>query len=258
MNEKAARLLGLGQAPERYVHLYRAYRGRLTKSNCYSPKSPLPITPTTSHFISSRRNSDERSWSSPRIIRNMFSRMSLTAPKTSPTTSSPTSARLPAPAEPSRHDFGSPDNHEETLSTRKRRFGLDGMVKGETRGTDLQGIAEETPNTSADDIAAKLSSASNAGSISKRRGYRPLSVRVGGAFDHLSSRESKSDNVEPTHKLAGTDEDTSRDMWRVLELSKKVNWTENLDPHIFNANFIATLTSRRGYLQGLHSDRALY
>lgn len=135
----------------------------------------------------------------------------------------------------------------ETLSVRKRRFGFDGIMKGDARSTDLQGIAEETSNSSADDITIKFSSVSHASSISKRRGYRPLSVRIGEAFNPFSSRESKPDSVEPTDKVTESIEGDPQDLWRGLELSKKVNWTENENPHIFNANFVASLTSKRKY-----------
>jgi hypothetical protein len=171
------------------------------------------------------------------------SRMSLTAPKTSPTLAdSPTSPRI---SEASPHDIGSPSSRAETLSIRKKSFTFDGTTKGESRSTGLHGIAEETSSLITDDIAAKLSSGGAAGSISKRRGYRPLSVRIGEAFNPFSARESKSDAVEVTQNPTDLDEDHTRDLQTCLELSKKVNWSENVDPHLFNANFVATLTSKR-------------
>ncbi len=174
----------------------------------------------------------------------MVSRMSLTAPKTSPTlVDSPTSARVSESS--SSHGTEAPSSRGDTTSIRKRRFALDGTSKCEARGTDLHDIEEVTPNPSADTIATKLSSASNTGSISKRRGYRPLSVRIGEAFSPFSARESKSDVVELKSKVIDSIEDDSDELWRGLELSKKVNWSENLDPHIYNANFVATLTSKR-------------
>jgi hypothetical protein len=173
----------------------------------------------------------------------MVSKISLTASKTSPPlVASPTTASI---SEHSSHDIGSPASRTEGLSIRKRRSGFDGIVKGDTRGTDLLGIAEETSNLAVDDTTAKSSSASQSSSISKRRGFRPLSVRIGEAFSPFSSRESKHDSVEPTDRLTKSAEGDPRDLWQGRELSKKVNWTENVDPHIFNANFVASLTSKR-------------
>lgn len=177
------------------------------------------------------------------MIRNMVSRMSLTAAKTSPTLAvSPTSGRAP---EPSFHDIGSPSSRAETLSVKKRRFAFDGITKGETRNRDLHGIAEEPLQSPADDIATKLSTANTAGSISKRRGYRPLSVRIGEAFNPFSPRESKPNLVPLTHSnMMDSIEDASQDLSRSTELSDHVNWSANQNPHLFNANFIATLTSK--------------
>ena len=117
----------------------------------------------------------------------------------------------------------------------------------DVRNTGLQGIAEETSNLSADDITSKLSLASNPSSISKRRGFRPLSVKVGEAFSPFSSRQKRVDHVDQAKQTVSLADAYSQDSRRGLELSEKVNWTENLDPHIFNANFIATLTSKREY-----------
>jgi hypothetical protein len=178
----------------------------------------------------------------------MVSKLSLTTSKTSPPlVDSPTAASMFE----SGHDIGSPASHTEPLSIRKRRFGFDGIMKGDARGTDLQGIAEETSNSSLDDMTIKLSSASQASSISKRRGFRPLSVRIGEAFSPFSSRDGKHNRTEPMDRLTESADGDPQDLWRRLELSKKVNWTENVDPHIFNANFVASLTSKRTHASAL-------
>lgn len=179
----------------------------------------------------------------------MVSKISLTASKTSPPlVASPTAASI---SEQSGHDIGSPASRTEVLSIRKRRSGFDGIVKGDTRGTDLQGIVEETSNLPVDDMTAKSSSASQSSSISKRRGFRPLSVRIGEAFSPFSSKDSKHDGVEPMDRLNESVEGDPQNLWQDLELSKKVNWTENVDPHIFNANFVASLTSKRTHASAL-------
>ncbi|KAF7507224.1 hypothetical protein GJ744_010782 [Endocarpon pusillum] len=220
VNEKAARLLGLGQGQD-------------------GPKSPSPATPTAPQFPASRRDSNERSWSSPRIIRKMVSKISLTAQKTSPTSVlSPTTSSI------SRQDIESPTSHLETLSMRKSRSVVDGKMVGDARGTGLQEIVEETSNSSADDITSKLLLASKSSSISGRRGFRPLSVKIGEAFSPFSSRQSRVDHVDQGKQIVSLAQEYSQDSWQGLELSEKVNWTENLDPHIFNANFVATLTSK--------------
>lgn len=189
-----------------------------------------------------RRNSDERSWPSPRDIKNMVSKMSLTALKTSPT-SVDSSSRTKAHAQ-SEHDIRSPSNRGETSSVWRKRFAKDMISKGEAKSTDLFGIAEETPVLPADVSMTKEPSARKAISISKRRGYRPLSVKVGDAFSPFSSRGSKPDIVEQRQGIDEPIRDDFREPRKGLELAQKVNWSENLDPHIFNANFVATLTSK--------------
>ena len=172
----------------------------------------------------------------------MVSKISLTAQKTSPTlVLSPTRSTV------SRQDIESPTSHLETLSIRKSRSIIDGKMVGNARSTGLQEIVEETSNSSADDITSKLSLASNSSSISKRRGFRPLSVKIGEAFSPFSSRQSRVDHVDQGKQIVSLAEEYSQGSRKGLELSEKVNWTENLDPHIFNANFIATLTSKREY-----------
>jgi hypothetical protein len=166
----------------------------------------------------------------------MVSKISLTASKTSPPlVASPSTASI---SEQSGHDIGIPAHRTEVLSIRKRRSGFDGILKGDTRGIDLQGIAEETSKLPVDDMTIKPSSASQSSSISKRRGFRPLSVRIGEAFSPFSSKEGRHDGVDPRDRLTESVEGN---------LSKKVNWTGNVDPHIIEANFAASLTSKRMY-----------
>ena len=170
--------------------------------------------------------------------------MSLAAQKTSPTlVGSPSSASV---QEQLGHETWSPSHRGETLLVGKKISAVDGITKSEGRGTNLEGISEERAISSADFIATENSSARIAASISKRRGYRPLSVRTGEAFNPFSTRESKPDNLEVTQESSHLGDIDAQDPRKDLELSKKVNWTENLDPNIFNANFIATLTSKRG------------
>jgi hypothetical protein len=176
----------------------------------------------------------------------MVSRMVLTGQKTSPIlVDSPSSVRAYGP---SYYDMQSPSSRGETLSIRKRRFGIDRMAMGETRSTELCGIAEETFTSPADTVMTKISSARKAVSISNRRGYRPLSVKIGEVFNPFSTRESNIDSVELAQGITESARANSREPRKGIELSKKVNWSENLDPHIFNANFVATLTSKRGFI----------
>lgn len=130
---------------------------------------------------------------------------------------------------------------------RKSRSVVDRKMVGDAGSTGLQEIVEETSNSSADDMTSKLLLASNSSSISKRRGFRPLSVKIGEAFSPFSSRQSRVDHVDQGKQIVSLAEEYSQDSWNGLELSEKVNWTENLDPHIFNANFVASLTSKREY-----------
>ena len=172
----------------------------------------------------------------------MVSKMSLTALKTSPTSvDSPSSARAHGPSD---HDIRSPSSRGEALSVWRRRFAKDGISKGEARSTDLCGIAEETPISLADVSMTKVSSAREAASISKRRGYRPLSVKVGEAFNPFSNRDSKPDVVEQRQGMAKPIRADFREPRKGLELSKNVNWSKKFDPHILNANFVATITSK--------------
>lgn len=172
----------------------------------------------------------------------MVSRISLTAQRTSPTLlDSPGSARVSTPLY---HSDVTPCRRAETPPTRKKLGAFDGITKAEMRTTDLHGIAEETPDTSTGATATKLPPANHAESISKRRGFRPLSVRIGEAFSPFSPRGTSSNKVASTPEISDLVQDNSRDPQGRLELSKQVNWSENLDPHIFNANYIATLTSK--------------
>lgn len=173
----------------------------------------------------------------------MVSKMSLTAQKTSPSLmDSPASARV---SESLARDMESPTTRVETLSALKKRPVFDVETKGENRNTNLHKIAEDASTSPANAITTTVSPTRNPRSISRRRGYRPLSVRIGEAFNPFSSRESKSDRFELTDKTGNPAEGSSRGVLRGLALSKKVNWSENQDPHIFNANFVATLTSQR-------------
>ena len=145
-------------------------------------------------------------------------------------------------------DIRSPSGCGESLSVQKRRFGIDGKVKGETKNTELCGIAEESSTSPADTIMTKISSACKAVSLSNRRGYRPLSVKIGEAFGPFTTKESKFDSVELTQGVTESVRANSRESRKGIKLSKKVNWSENLDPHIFNANFVASLTSKRRWI----------
>jgi hypothetical protein len=178
------------------------------------------------------------------VIKNMIRRMSLTAPKTSPSLpESPTNAKVQDVTCP---ELGSPGSHTEALAIRNRRFAFDGEMKDDTRRIDLHKIAEEA-TTPSDFIAAKLLSVNNTSSITKRRGYRPLSVRIGEAFNPFSSRDEKHEDDELVSNAADSIEVNPRSLPKDTDLSDKVKWSENLDPHIFNANFIAALTSKREY-----------
>lgn len=176
----------------------------------------------------------------------MVSKMSLAAQKTSPTlVGSPSSASF---HEHSGFERWSPSRRGETLLIRKKRSAVEGIINSEGRGTNLEGISEESSMPPADSMTAIVSSERNAASLSKRRGYRPLSVKIGEAFNPFSTRGSNLENLEMTQGSSHFGSTAAEKPRRGLELSKKVNWTENVNPNIFNANFIATMTSKCGSL----------
>jgi hypothetical protein len=209
----------------------------MLKSNSH----PLsPIAQGTSQASSSVRNDKDLSWSPPRFVKTLVSTMARSPPsKLSRVFSSPSSAKI---SEASSSSLGSPSGRTGSRATKMNR-GVSDTTKDEI-STSLSGIEEENSVSSMDAILTKLSSASNIGPLTTRRGYRPLSVRMGQALNPFSPKATKPDRSDLAQGEAGELENEIHYLSKgPLEL-KKLRSPEDPSPHNGHTSSTTALTSK--------------